>query len=339
MGIVIKLEKEKAATSAMTALSDLVAPELDAVNDLIVKQLESDIKLIPEIGNHLIEAGGKRLRPMLTLATAHMCGYQGGQRHVMLASCVEFLHTATLLHDDVVDESELRRGKPTANQIFGNQAAILVGDYLISKSFHMLVHDGSIEVLKVLSDAAVVIAAGEVLQLEVQNEIATSEDDYLRVIESKTAALFAAACEISAVLTDQPDAERKALSDYGRFLGVAFQLVDDALDYRASQAALGKTVGDDFREGKITLPVVLAWRRGDEEERKFWARVMGGAKQKRKDFDRALELMDKHGTLDDTIERARHYGDRAKDALLLFPQSAERDALQDIVDFCISRAY
>ena len=339
MGVVVRLEKEKAATSSMLALTDLVSDEIEAVNRLIVSLLESDIKLIPEVGNHLIEAGGKRLRPMLTLATARMCGYSGGDRHITLAACVEFLHTATLLHDDVVDESDLRRGRPTANSLFGNQAAILVGDYLISKSFHMLVHDGSLAVLKVLSDAAVIIASGEVLQLSTQRRIETSEDAYLRVIEAKTAALFAAACEISAVLTQKPSAEQEALAAYGRNLGIAFQLVDDALDYRARQETLGKTVGDDFREGKITLPVVLAYRRGTDEERKFWLRVMGGEKQKRGDLKTALGLMEKYRTLDDTVERARHYGEKAKDALALFPDCAERKALIEIVEFCIARAY
>lgn len=340
MGVVVSLRKEQAATSAMTELSGLVAEEMEAVNALIMRQLEHDVALIPDVSKHLIDAGGKRLRPMLTIATSHMCGYRSGSKHITLASAVEFLHTATLLHDDVVDASDLRRGRDTANKVWGNQASILVGDYLISKTFQMLVRETSERILQVLADAAVIISSGEVLQLTNQHKVDATEADYLRVVDAKTAALFAAACEVSAVLADRPASEQEALASYGRNLGIAFQLVDDVLDYRAREKDIGKVVGDDFREGKMTLPVVLAVQQADAAERKFWMRVLeDGAKQKRGDFKQALGLMEKYGTLDETITRARNYGDKARQALTLFPKCPERTALEGIVEFCISRAY
>ncbi|MGB0921942.1 MAG: polyprenyl synthetase family protein [Alphaproteobacteria bacterium] len=340
MGVVITMRKEQAATSAMTELVALVEPEMEAVNALITRQLEHDVQLIPEVSAHLIDAGGKRLRPMLTIATSRMCGYRQGSKHITLASAVEFLHTATLLHDDVVDVSDMRRGRDTANKIWGNQAAILVGDYLISKTFQMLVRETSERILQVLADAAVIISSGEVLQLSNQHKVDATEADYLRVVDAKTAALFAAACEVSAVLADRPASEQEALSGYGRYLGIAFQLVDDVLDYRARQSDIGKAVGDDFREGKMTLPVVLAVQQATEDERKFWSRVLeDGAKHKRGDFKQALGLMEKYGTLDETVRRARDYGDKARGALTLFPDCPERTALEGIVEFCISRAY
>ena len=338
MAIVIPLGQNKKATNAFDQLTGLVGDDLGRVNTLIADKLKIDINLVPEVAGHLVEAGGKRLRPMLTLATANMCGYEG-DRHIMLAACVEFLHTATLLHDDVVDESDQRRGRPSANAIWGNSASVLVGDYLISASFQMLVKDGSLDILRVLSDAAVVIASGEVMQLEAARNMATTEDAYLDVIAAKTAALFEAACEISGVLTEQPKDEKEMLAAYGRNLGIAFQLVDDALDYRARESSLGKSLGDDFREGKITLPVVLAYRRGDEDERAFWTRTLEGGDQSDDDLSHAVELMNRHGTLDDTIDRARLYGQKAIDALALFPESAERKALEDIVEFCVARAH
>jgi octaprenyl-diphosphate synthase len=275
---------------------------------------------------------------MLTLAAAKLCGYEG-DRQVQLAACVEFIHTATLLHDDVVDESNLRRGQDTANVIWGNKASVLVGDFLFSRSFELMVEDGSLKVLKILSRASSVIAEGEVLQLTTANDTDTTEDQYLEVISAKTAALFAAACRIGAVVADRPMAEEKALDSYGKNLGIAFQLVDDMLDYSAKQATLGKTVGDDFREGKITLPIVLAFRRGSADERAFWRRTMEELTQEEGDLDRAIGLLAKHRALEDTLDRARYYGAMARDALALFPDNAAKEALLGIVDFCIERAY
>ena len=316
----------------------LVGDDLAKVNRAILDRLESRVPLIPQLAGHIIASGGKRLRPILTLASARLCGYVG-ERHIGLAASVEFIHTATLLHDDVVDDSDLRRGSATANVLWGNQASVLVGDFLFTRAFQFMVEDGSLDVLRVLANASAVIAEGEVLQLETANDLDTSEEQYMEVIAAKTAALFAAACRIGAQIASRPSKEEKALESYGRNLGIAFQLVDDALDYSAQQATLGKTVGDDFREGKITLPIVLAFGRGNAEERRFWRRTMEEVDQQDDDLERAIALLHKHGALEDTVERARHYGAIARDALGLFPDSEMRRALIDVVDFCIERAH
>jgi len=337
VGVVIPLEGEKRET-AVDRLKTLIDDDLTAVNEEILSRMHSRVDLIPELANYLVSSGGKRLRPMLTLAAAKLCGFDG-RSHIALATAVEFIHTATLLHDDVVDGSELRRGKTAANLVYGNQSTVLVGDYLFSRSFQLMVTTGHLRVLDILSNAAAVIAEGEVLQMATANNTATTEDTYLQVIQAKTAALFAAATQVGAVIAARPDAEEEALESYGRNLGIAFQLVDDALDYSGTQAKLGKSVGDDFREGKITLPVVLAFRRGDDEERDFWKRTMEKGDQSDADLGHAMNLLTKHGTVDATIERARHYGSIAEDALAIFPESETRQVLQDLVEFCISRAH
>jgi octaprenyl-diphosphate synthase len=275
---------------------------------------------------------------LLTLISARICNYTG-TRHVPLAACVEFIHTATLLHDDVVDDSKLRRGIETANARWGNEASVLVGDFLFSRAFQLMVADGSLRVLKILSDASAVIAEGEVHQLLTSNDTATGEDAYLEVISAKTAALFAAACRIGAVVAERPTVEEDALDSYGRNLGIAFQLVDDALDYSSREAVLGKTVGDDFREGKITLPVILAFRRGNEDERAFWRRTLERGEQDNTDIGEAIRLMEKYGSLRATIDRARHYGAKAKDALGIFPDSKRKQTLLDLADFAVSRSH
>ena len=325
------------AEDALDALTALVADDLEACNRLIVERMQSPVALIPQLAAHIVAAGGKRLRPLLTLAAAKLCGHRG-QRHVALAACVEFIHTATLLHDDVVDDSALRRGQASANALFGNKPSVLVGDFLFARAFQLMVSDGSLKVLAILSDAAATIAEGEVLQLATQNDTSSTEEQYLRVVEGKTAALFAAAARVGAVVADRPEPEEEALEAYGRNLGIAFQLVDDALDYSAEQERLGKTVGDDFREGKITLPVLLALARGTEAERGFWRQALEGREQAPGDLRRAQELMHRHDALRDTVERARSYGDAALSALALFPPGPERAALAGIVEFCIARA-
>jgi octaprenyl-diphosphate synthase len=343
VGIVIQFdedqtENEKQANSALQTLLELVKDDMDKVNQTIIQKMQSPVALIPQLAGHLIASGGKRIRPMMTLASAHLCGYEG-KDHITLATTVEFIHSATLLHDDVVDESNLRRGVYTANSIWGNQSSVLVGDFLFSKSFELMTQANSLEVMKILSHASSVIAEGEVLQLITANDTETTEDAYMQVISSKTAALFAAACEIGAVISARPAREQKALQSYGRNLGIVFQLIDDVLDFNAEQDKLGKNIGDDFRDGKITLPVVLSFRRGCEDERKFWRRTMEDLNQKDGDLSHALELIEKHGSLKDTVERARHYGAMARDALAIFPDNEYRKALTGIVDFCINRAY
>jgi octaprenyl-diphosphate synthase len=322
----------------LRALVALVADDLSRVNQVIIDYMESPVALIPQVAGHIIAAGGKRLRPMLTLAGAKLCGY-GGQRHLALAAAVEFIHTATLLHDDVVDSSDLRRGLATANAVWGNKPSVLVGDFLFSRAFQLMVSDGSLDVLRILSNASAIIAEGEVLQLMTANDIATSEAAYLEVIGAKTAALFAAAAEIGAVVADRGTEAARALHDFGQNLGMAFQLIDDMLDYSAHQAELGKTVGDDFRDGKMTLPIVLAVERADAEERRFWQRTLEEQEQVEGDLERAVALMRKYGTLTATLDRARSYSAAAIASLAPFDDNPARRALLETVEFCMQRGY
>ena len=337
VGVVVPLE-EKGKDSGLENLAALIATDLGRVNQVILTRTGSDVTMIPEVANHLISSGGKRLRPMLTLATAGLCGYDG-DGHIKLAAAVEFMHTATLLHDDVVDQSDMRRGKAAARMLWGNEASVLVGDFLLGQAFKMMVEVGSLPCLDVLSTAAAVIAEGEVMQLSAAKDTETSEDEYLEVIRAKTAALFAAACEVGPIVAGRPKAEAAACRSYGANLGIAFQLIDDALDYGGTSAKLGKNVGDDFREGKITLPIVLSFRRGSEAERDFWRRTLERSDIQDGDLETALATMRRHRALEDTIERARHYGAMARDALELFPASPWKKAMLEAVDFCISRAH
>lgn len=338
MGIVVELDEKRNKKPSFEALSAIVSNDMSSVNKLILKGMESPVTLIPQLAKHVISAGGKRLRPMLTLASAKLCNYDGA-RHVTLATCIEFIHTATLLHDDVVDDSKLRRGLETANSVWGNQASVLVGDFLFSRSFELMVEDGSVKVMRILASASACLAEGEVMQLLTANDTETGESAYLDVIKAKTAQLFAAACRLGAIVADRPNVEEEGLEAFGMNLGVAFQLIDDVLDYSAIQNTLGKTIGDDFREGKITLPVILAFRRGNDEERGFWQRALGELDQKDGDLEHAITLMKKHQALNDTIERARHYGAMARDSLGIFPKSEIKDALINLIDFCIERPY
>ncbi|MGE0734550.1 MAG: polyprenyl synthetase family protein [Alphaproteobacteria bacterium] len=338
MAVVVSFEPDRGKRASLDLINALVAEDLKQVNQLIVTRMDSRVSLIPQLAGHIVAAGGKRLRPILTLASAKLCNYTGF-RHIQLAACVEFIHTATLLHDDVVDESDRRRGLATANAVWGNKASVLVGDFLFSRAFQVMVEDGSLEVLRILSNASAVIAEGEVQQLMTANDTETSEHAYLEVIKGKTATLFAAACEIGAVVADRPKAEQTALEGYGLNIGIAFQLIDDMLDYSAHQATLGKNVGDDFREGKITLPVILAYRRGTNEEREFWRRTLEETDQKDGDLEHAMELLKKYRTLEDTADRARHYGAIARDSLGIFPDGPAKAALLDVIDFSIQRAY
>jgi octaprenyl-diphosphate synthase len=311
---------------------------MDRVNAAILSRTGSEVTMIPQVAKHLINSGGKRLRPILTVAMAKLVGY-GGDGHIKLAAAVEFMHTATLLHDDVVDQSDMRRGKLAARMLWGNEASVLVGDFLLGQAFKMMVEVGSLRALEILSSAAAVIAEGEVMQLVAAKNTATTEDEYLAVIRAKTAELFAAACEVGPVIGARPKAEQAACRSYGMNLGIAFQLVDDALDYGGKAAKLGKNVGDDFREGKITLPVVLAYRRGSEGEREFWRRALERSETSESDLEHAIGLMAKHRTLEDTISRARHYGAIATDALALFPASPMKAALTEAVEFTIARTH
>lgn len=328
----------RSSTPSLDPMIALVQGDMNAVNAVILDRMQSDIPLIPELAGHLIAGGGKRMRPMLTLASARLIGYTG-TRHHRLAAAVEFIHTATLLHDDVVDGSDLRRGRRTANIIWGNPASVLVGDFLFSRSFELMVEDGSLKVLKILSNASAVIAEGEVNQLTAARRIDLAEDRYLDIIGAKTAALFAAACRIAAVVAERPEAEEQALDSYGRNLGIAFQLVDDAIDYVSEANVMGKDAGDDFREGKMTLPVILAHARGSAEDRRFWKDAVEGRRASDEDFAYAVQLMRRTRAVDDTLARARHYGQRAIDAIAGFAPGRAKDAMVEAVEFAVARGY
>jgi len=323
---------------SLDPLVALTAPSMNAVNAVILERMQSKVALIPELAGHLIAGGGKRMRPMLTLASAALLDYTG-TRHHKLAAAVEFIHTATLLHDDVVDGSGMRRGKRTANLIWGNPASVLVGDFLFSRSFELMVEDGSLKVLSILSHASAVIAEGEVDQLTAQRQIETSEEHYLHIINAKTAALFAAACRISPVVAEAGEEAEEALESFGRNLGIAFQLIDDAIDYSSDEETMGKGRGDDFRDGKVTLPVILAYARGSDEDRAFWKAAMQGDRTTDDDLALATRLIEVTGAMSDTMERARLYARRAIDALAPFPASRARAALTNAVEFTVARAY
>jgi len=330
--------RPRASAPSLAPMLALTAEGMNAVNAVILEKMQSRIPLIPTLAGHLIAGGGKRMRPMLTLAGAALCDYHG-TRHHKLAAAVEFIHTATLLHDDVVDGSELRRGKSTANIVFGNPATVLVGDFLFTRSFELMVEDGSLKVLKILSNASSVISEGEVDQLTAQRQIETSEERYLSIIGSKTAALFAAATRIAAVVAERSEADERALEDYGRNLGIAFQLVDDAMDYDSEVGEMGKGKGDDFREGKMTLPVILAYARGSDEERRFWQDAIQGHRTSDADLAHAVELIGRHDTVSATRERARHFAQRAIDAIAGFPAGAAHAAMVEAAEFAVARRF
>jgi octaprenyl-diphosphate synthase len=334
---VISLRPRQGGPSLAPLLA-LTAPGMNAVNAIILDRMQSEIPLIPVLAGHLISGGGKRMRPMLTVAGAALCEYQGS-RHHKLAAAVEFIHTATLLHDDVVDGSDMRRGKQTANIVFGNPATVLVGDFLFTRSFELMVEDGSLKVLKILSSASSIIAEGEVDQLTAQRKVETGEEHYLSIIGAKTAALFAAATRIAAVVAERSEAEEAALDSYGRNLGIAFQLVDDAIDYDSESAEMGKGKGDDFRDGKMTLPVILAYARGNEEERTFWQDAIAGFRAEDEDLAHAVALIAKYDTVSATRERARHFAQRAIDALGGFPAGPARAAMAEAAEFAVARRY
>jgi octaprenyl-diphosphate synthase len=324
--------------ASLDALMALVAADMNGVNSVILERMQSKVALIPELAGHLIAGGGKRMRPMLTLACASLLGYPG-TRHHKLAAAVEFIHTATLLHDDVVDGSGMRRGKRTANLIWGNPASVLVGDFLFSRAFELMVEDGSLKVLRILSHASAVIAEGEVEQLTAQRQVATDEEQYLTIITAKTAALFAAACRVAPVVAEADEDAELAFESFGKNLGIAFQLTDDVIDYASDAATMGKGVGDDFRDGKMTLPVILAYARGSEADRAFWRSAMAGELVSDGNLAQAIALLQSTDALSDTIERARQYGRRAIDALANFASSKAKSALVEAVEFAIARAY
>ncbi|MCL2468938.1 MAG: polyprenyl synthetase family protein [Alphaproteobacteria bacterium] len=330
----------KAADDALDRLAALLGKDVPALETLIAQRLESPVPLIGRLTDHIINAGGKRLRPLLLLAAARLCEDKT-DRPRKLAAAVEFIHTATLLHDDVVDESGQRRGRPSANAVFGNSSSVLVGDFLYSRAFQLVIEDGNLEIFKILADASSVIAEGEILQLANKNDCNMSEQVYLEIISAKTAELFAASCRMGAVAACSSTAQQEALRSFGLNLGIAFQIIDDVLDYSARQKHLGKNSGDDFREGKVTLPVILAINRGTPEERSFWQRAITGGlpAQSQNDFSQAQELIKTHGAAISCIDRAGHYAAIARDALGLFADTPLKKALINIVDFTVNRQF
>ncbi|MDE3078547.1 MAG: polyprenyl synthetase family protein [Paracoccaceae bacterium] len=318
-------------------LAAYLSDDMERVNALIRERMASEhAPRIPEVTAHLVEAGGKRLRPMLTLAAARLCGY-GGPYHIHLAATVEFIHTATLLHDDVVDESAQRRGRPTANLLWDNKSSVLVGDYLFSRSFQLMVETGSLRVLDILANASATIAEGEVLQLTAAQDLRTDESIYMQVIRGKTAALFSAATEVGGVIAGAPEEQVKALYAYGDALGIAFQIVDDLLDYGGASATIGKNVGDDFRERKLTMPVIKAVAAADAEERAFWTRTIEKGQQAEGDLEHAMALLQRHGALEATRSAALGWAETAKTALAHLPAGDLRDMLTDLADYVVAR--
>ncbi len=334
----MKLKKtlENTKNNPLDGLKSLVSKDLEQVDSLIFGIIENKIDLIPEISGHTISAGGKRLRPVLTLACAKMCRYDGTS-HIDLAASVEFIHTATLLHDDVVDKSDLRRGESTANNLWGNKESILVGDFLLGKAFHLMGAAKSLEIYRILSNAAVVISEGEVFQLAMTGNLESTKSDYVQIISSKTAELFAAACQIAPVLAGKPDEQSFALREFGLNLGIAFQIVDDALDYRADTAVLGKKIGDDFRDRKVTLPVFQAYENASQDEQEFWQRTIGRGEIADGDFETALKIMEDRFIFDSCINEAKSYIEQAQGALNLFKDSEIKELLIGILGFVVAR--
>lgn len=326
------------SSAPLSILSQILETDLQATNDCILDKMQSDVPLIPKLADYLIASGGKRIRPIMTLACTSLYGGDMSRAH-KLAAAVEFIHSATLLHDDVVDESAERRGKATANLVFGNQASVLVGDFLFSRAFQLMTEDHSLEVLRILSKASAVIAEGEVLQLTHMGDMSTTMDHYIAIIKAKTAALFAAACEIAPVIANADKTAQQAMHDYGMYLGIAFQIADDALDYNADQEKLGKVVGDDFREGKLTAPVLIALSDADADERAFWKRTLSNHEQNEGDLARAQAIIAKHNAAQRSMDLAHKYGQKAKDAMALAPAGQEdlKQALIDLVDYSITR--
>ena len=321
----------------LKVLRAFVQDDMEKVNALIYSQVENEISLIPDISGHTVDSGGKRLRPMLTLACAKLCGYEE-EHHITLATTVEFMHTATLLHDDVVDGSELRRSRKTANNIWGNKASILVGDYLLGKAFNLMVKPQSLRILEILSHAAMVISEGEVLQLSCEGTLPDDDKNYYKIIDAKTAALFSAACEVGAVVAGADVKESDALRDYGRYLGLAFQIADDALDYAASQEALGKRIGDDFRDRKATLPLIMAYQKADAQQKAFWERTIVDDNQTEEDCQQAVAYIHQHQAIEASLAEAHKLASKAVESLAVFKDSELKSSLAAVATYSVERS-
>ncbi len=337
MGSVIPLKKS--ANSAYLELRNILGNKLQKVENLIQEKLRSEVNLIQKMSNHHLRSGGKRLRALLTLETAKLTGYKEDKRDINLAACVELIHSATLLHDDVIDESELRRGVKTTNSVWGNQSSILVGDYLLSRCFEMMVEDGDLEVLKLLSSTSSKIAQGEVLQLQHKGEADLLEETYIDIINLKTASLFSAAAKTGACLSGSNEKEKKALESYGRNLGLAFQIADDALDFYAKEKLFGKEIGKDFFEGKVTLPMIIIFQKGNKEEKNFLNEIMKREKRTEQDFSNTLSLINKYKAVEATFKKAEYFVNVSYDALAIFPDTEDKKILQNLTTFSLNRSF
>ena len=337
MGSVIPLKKS--ANTAYLELKNLLGEKLNKVEELIEEKLKSDVNLIEKMSSHHLSSGGKRLRALLTLESARLTGYKDNIRDINLAACVELIHSATLLHDDVIDESDLRRGIKTTNSIWGNQSSILVGDYLLSRCFEMMVEDGDLEILKLLSSTSAKIAQGEVLQLQHKGEADLLEETYIDIINLKTASLFSAATKTGACLSRTNVKEKKALESYGRNLGLAFQIADDALDYYAKEKLFGKQIGKDFFEGKVTLPLIVIFQKGNDEEKSFLNEIMKKEKRTEEDFSETLALIYKYKAVEATFKKAEYFVNVSFDALAIFPESEDKKILQNLTSFSLNRSF
>ena len=337
MGSVVPLKKS--ANSAYLELKNLLSDKLQKVESLIQEKLKSEVNLIQKMSNHHLGSGGKRLRALLTLESAKLTGYNEDKRDINLAACVELIHSATLLHDDVIDESELRRGVKTTNSIWGNQSSILVGDYLLSRCFEMMVEDGDLEVLKLLSSTSSKIAQGEVLQLQHKGEADLLEETYIDIINLKTASLFSAATKTGACLSNSSEKEKKALESYGRNLGLAFQIADDALDFYAKEKLFGKEIGKDFFEGKVTLPMIIIFQKGNKEEKNFLKEIMKKEKRSEKDFSNTLFLINKYKAVEATFKKAEYFVNVSYDALAIFTDNEDKKILQNLTSFSLNRSF
>ena len=337
MGSVVPLKKS--ANSAYLELKNLLGNKLQKVENLIQEKLKSEVNLIQKMSDHHLRSGGKRLRALLTLESAKLTGYREDNRDINLAACVELIHSATLLHDDVIDESELRRGVKTTNSVWGNQSSILVGDYLLSRCFEMMVEDGDLEVLKLLSSTSSKIAQGEVLQLQHKGEADLLEETYIDIINLKTASLFSAATKTGACLSGSNEKEKKALESYGRNLGLAFQIADDALDFYAKEKLFGKEIGKDFFEGKVTLPMIIIFQKGNEEEKKFLNEIMKKEKRTEKDFNYTLSLINKYKAVEATFKKAEYFVNVSYDSLAIFPDNEDKKILQNLTSFSLNRSF
>jgi len=337
MGSVIPLKKE--IDNSYIELKKLVKDKLDQVNQRIKYKLASEINLIHKITNYHLKSGGKRIRPLLTLGSAKLCGYEEGDRDINLAACVELIHNATLLHDDVIDNSDLRRGIKTSNVIWGNQSSILVGDYLLSRCFEMMVEDGNQEVLKLLSSTSSKIAQGEVLQLQHKGEIDMLEEIYLKIISLKTAALFSAATKVGGIITNKSNKEKDALQFYGKNLGLTFQIADDTLDYNSNLNLFGKKIGKDFFEGKVTLPTILVYQQSNINEKEFLKKIFKQTKRNEEDFKIMLKLISKYNIIDQCYKKAEYFVNLASSSLSIFKPSKEKNILENLTSFSLERSF